>query len=260
MVVKACGASYKGNIRGHNEDNIYLDGEYRKNLSEDVSLIESERESDAHIFAVFDGLGGESYGENASLIAAQLLKQYEEAYGGSSINIDEYLAKTDKTIRNQSAELGVRTMGTTVAMATIHNEDAIIYNIGDSRVYLSRGGDLVQLSKDHSVVQSMIDLGFVKEEDRYTNRHVGELTQYLGMSSEEDVEPSADRTQLKLENEDILILCSDGLNSELGDQTIKESLNRSREIEPRFIATDLIMSAKEGKCADNVSVIIVKCQ
>ena len=60
MTISACGASHRGNLRGHNEDNIYVDGIFRKDISKDNILIHSKREGSPHVYAVFDGLGGEA--------------------------------------------------------------------------------------------------------------------------------------------------------------------------------------------------------
>ena len=78
MKITATGASHRGNIRGHNEDNIYVDGAYRNDLSMDNVLISSRRTSGPYTYAVFDGLGGEACGEQASLIAALGLKAIED--------------------------------------------------------------------------------------------------------------------------------------------------------------------------------------
>ena len=259
MVINACGATFKGNVRNHNEDNIYVDGQYKEDTSANVFLAESNRTTGPFLYAVFDGLGGELYGEEASLIATKLLHKAESNADYNSPDLDKFIGTTDKAIRMRAVDHGARTMGTTAAIVLIQDEKAIACNVGDSRIYMFRDDKLTQISKDHSIVQSMIELGFLSENERYSNSHSGELTQYLGMSSEEGVEPSSDITEIKLIKDDIVLLCSDGLNNELNDDAVEKMLRRSKDMEPRYITTDLIMTAKEGACVDNVSVIIIKC-
>lgn len=260
MITESCGASYKGNVRGHNEDNIYVDGSFRNNLSVDVCMIESEREGELHTFAVFDGMGGEARGEKASLIAAEVLADNENADANSDIDIDAYIAEANKSILKEAAYVAAHGMGTTAAILVIRDDIATAYNVGDSRVYLFRNRELTQMSRDHSVVQTMVDLGFISDEARYTNPHSGELTQYIGMSSEDGYEPEASRSETQVNEGDIFLLCSDGLNAELSDAELSSILDKYGELQPDKIATELIMTAKERVCSDNVSAIIVKCR
>ena len=260
MIIEASGASYTGNVRGHNEDNIYVDGAFREDLSADIVMLKSERESETHTYAVFDGMGGEACGERASLIAAKMLYEEEKANPNEDLDIDTYISKTNRHILKESAALDVHSMGTTAAVLFINGDTANAYNVGDSRIYLFRDGELKQLSKDHSVVQSMIDLGFIEEKDRHTNAHAGELIQYIGMSSEEDVEPEAEHKTIQLRKKDIIILCSDGLNSDISDREICDILEKYSDVQTDKLVAEMIMTAKDRVCSDNVSVVIVKCK
>lgn len=260
MIIEGCGASYKGNVRGHNEDNIYVDGSFRDNLSVDVIMLESGRDGERHTFAVFDGMGGEARGEKASLIAAEILAGIDSSDADSDIDIDAYIAQANESILKEAFDLDVHGMGTTVAILVIKGEVATAYNVGDSRVYLFRNGELKQMSRDHSVVQTMVDLGFISDEERYTNPHSGELTQYVGMSSEEGYEPEASRSETQVMEDDIFLLCSDGLNAELTDAELNNILNRYGKLQANKIATELVMTAKERTCSDNVSAVVIKCR
>ena len=256
MTISACGASHRGNLRGHNEDNIYVDGIFRKDISKDNILIHSKRERSPHVYAVFDGLGGEACGEQASLIAALGLRAMEDR--NSSEDIDQYISTTHKTIISESVRKDARNMGTTAAAVRIMDDKATVWNVGDSRVYLFRGDELRQLSKDHSVVQSLIDNGLLKEGERSSSKYAGELTQYLGMVSEDDIEPSAYVTTEDLAPGDILMLCSDGLSGELGDEEMRRTIEDTKDRTAEFIAASLLKRAVDGECRDNASVIICK--
>jgi protein phosphatase len=253
MIIKACGASHKGNLRGHNEDNIYVDGSYRNDLSMDNVFITGKREAGPHTFAVFDGLGGESSGERASYIGAACMAEAEK--NGSIKEPELFISAIHHVIRKEADRIGAHNMGTTVAAVHIEDNIGTVFNVGDSRVYLYRGHDVYQLSRDHSVVQSMIDYGLMKEADRNTSRHAGELTQYLGMTSEEEIEPSAACRQVHLISGDMLILCSDGLTGEIDKDEICEVVEEFKELGMDKLALALIKRAVDKIGRDNVSVI-----
>ncbi len=255
MKITATGASHRGNIRGHNEDNIYVDGAYRNDLSMDNVLISSRRTSGPYTYAVFDGLGGEACGEQASLIAALGLKAIEDR--GHIKDIDTYIITTHKAILNESVRRDARNMGTTVAVVCVDGNTADVFNVGDSKVYLYRAGTIRQLSKDHSVAQSLIDSGLLKEADKSSSIYASELTQYVGMNSEEDIEPSAYQTTVNIVPGDIILLCSDGLTGELSDKEILDLIDRNKSDTTERLAVKLVKKAVERQGRDNVSVIVV---
>ena len=256
MKVSACGASHRGNKRGHNEDNIYVDGVYKYDLSEDNVLIRSRRRAAPYVYAVFDGLGGEDCGEDASLTAAVGLKAMEDI--NAVCDIDTYIAAAHKAIINESVRVSAPNMGTTVASVQIFDDHATVFNVGDSRVYLYREGRFTQISRDHSVVQSLIDKGIMQEEERYASRYAAELTQYIGMVFEDGVEPCADITTVSICPGDVFLLCSDGLTGELNDDRLCEMLEENNSSEET--AARLIKKALEGKCSDNVSAIVCRLE
>ena len=256
MKIIACGASHLGNHRKHNEDNIYVDGSFRNDVTMNNTIIESRRSEEPYTYAVFDGLGGEACGEQASLIAALGLKAMEDR--GVAADEDEFVAAAHKTVLLEAVRKDARNMGTTAAVVHIRDGKAMIFNVGDSRVYLYRSGKLTQMSKDHSVVQSMIDCGFITEEERYSSRHSGELTQYIGMDSDEGIDPDAYKTEVQLMQGDVIMLCSDGLSGELRDDEIAAILEHDAERDVKFTVLDLIKSAVDKKGRDNISVVVCR--
>ena len=253
MMIKACGASHKGNHRGHNEDNIYVDGSYRSDLAMDNVIIPGRRENGPHTFAVFDGLGGESCGERASYIGAAGHGEAEK--NGSIREPDLFVSAVHHVIRKEADRIDAHNMGTTVAAVHTEGSRCTVFNVGDSRVYLYRDGGVRQLSRDHSVVQSMIDAGFMAEADRNTSRHAGELTQYLGMTSEEEIEPSAYCTEVQLMSGDLILLCSDGLSGEVDGDEIREVVETFKDKGMDKLALALIKRVVDKTGKDNISVI-----
>ena len=258
MMISACGASHRGNVRKNNEDNIYVDGLFRHDLSRDNVLFRSRRETSPHVFAVFDGLGGEACGEHASLVASLGLRAMEDRNVAGDIKT--YIRTTHKTIIRESVYMDAINMGTTGAGAVISGDQATIWNVGDSRVYLFRNGQLTRLSRDDSVVQMLVDRGIIREEERTTSIYAGELIQYLGMEPDDGTEPCAHISTEKLVPGDILLLCSDGLSGELGDEVLRDMIDDSKDRTAEFIVTTLLKKAVDGKCRDNVSAIICRIE
>lgn len=256
MKIDACGATHTGNLRSHNEDNLYVDGVFRRNVQQNNVLIRSRRESGPYVYAVFDGLGGEACGEQASLIAALGLKGMEQR--GVVRDIEHFVSTANKAIMKEAVRKEVRTMGTTAVIAVIEGSEARVYNIGDSRAYLLRNGKLSRVSRDHTVLQSLVDNGFTEEAERQKKRYAGELTQYIGMTSEEDIEPSAFEAFVTLEPGDMMLLCSDGLTGELSDDEIRDIMTSDSGRSAEYLTARLIKGAVDKAGSDNITAIVCK--
>lgn len=256
MRIEACGATHKGNVRKHNEDNIYVDGVFRNDISKDNVIIRGKREEGPHAFAVFDGIGGEACGERASYITSAGLKAMEDR--GTASDVETFVSTCHRAILNEAVRKDARNMGTTAVVLLIDGSRADVHNVGDSRAYLFRDGTLTQLSKDHTVLQSMIDGGFAEEAANIEKKRAGELTQYIGMYSEEDIEPAAFSTSLQLMAGDRLLLCSDGLTGELADEDIQGILAGHPDDHADYLVGRLVKAAVDGKCKDNVSALVVR--
>lgn len=256
MNIDAFGCTHKGNVRGHNEDNIYVDGVYRSDLSKDNIVIASNRTRGPFTYGVFDGMGGESNGERASLVVAKYLKETEDRDG--FIEVENFIKEANRAIHREAEEIDAYNMGTTAAVVYIYEGAATAFNIGDSRIYIYRNGELKQVSRDHSVEQSMIDCGFIDESERYKSNHAGELTQYIGMPDCEEVELVADKFVTELRVDDILLLCTDGLTSELSNDAIQLILSEHKDEGSKSITRGLIEKALGTVCKDNVSIIVCK--
>lgn len=256
MKIDACGATHTGNLRSHNEDNLYVDGVFRGNVQQNNVLVRGRHESGPYVYAVFDGLGGEACGEQASLIAALGLKGMEQR--GVVRDIDCFVSAANRAIMEEAVRNEVRTMGTTAVIAVIEGSEAKVYNIGDSRAYLFKDGELSRVSRDHTVLQSLMDAGLTAETEREKRRYAGELTQYLGMTAEDDIEPSAFEADLMLESGDMMMLCSDGLTNELSDEDIRDIMESEADRSAEYITASLIKRAVDRAGSDNITAVVCK--
>jgi len=254
MNIFSMAITHDGNVRDNNEDNFYINGVYKQetNAARLSHLDTSER--DSHVFSVCDGMGGESLGELASLRAIELLKQTpaEKLYESP----EDYMQRANRLICDEIEKNNRKRIGTTASVLMIKDETCRICHIGDSRIYRLREGKLVQLTKDHTRVQQMIDAGIIKKEDAGKSRQKHVLTQHLGIfPSEFLIEPQMIIDE-DVRNGDLFLLCSDGLTDMLTDEQIGAQLVSSENVSD--IATALIQSALDQGGKDNITVVVVK--
>ncbi|WP_430295998.1 PP2C family protein-serine/threonine phosphatase [Sinomonas sp. B1-1] len=222
----------------------------RRELNEDSFLAQDP------VFMVADGMGGHEAGEVASQLAVDTLREAPELEPGthraSAQDIQQIIERADWRIREAT---GARA-GTTLTGAVLIEISSVPYwlvaNVGDSRTYrLSAQGQLDQISVDHSEVRELVDAGEITPEEAlvHPRRHV--VTRALGTG--EDAE--ADFWLLPVEDGDRLLICSDGLTSELRDGEIHCVLMTRQH--PQDAVEALIDAAIKAGGRDNVTVIVV---
>ena len=229
-----------------------------RNTNQDSFLCEKLTDEIAYA-VVCDGMGGANGGEVASEVAAK------EIFGAlkSGIRKDmtersaELLFKTaiynaNKAVFNRSqTDKALLGMGTT-AVAAIATDNCFYYaHVGDSRIYLAENGKLRHLTKDHSVVQSLVENGQLTEEEAllYPNRNI--ITRAIGVREEVEI----DFNTCRRENDDILLLCTDGLTNFVDDDSIYKIIT---ENDPCDALTLLINAANENGGKDNITAVIIK--
>lgn len=246
--VKIAGFTDIGMRREHNEDHIG----YNQNLG---------------IAVLADGMGGHQAGEVAAQMAVtsvleslQNLFKHGSMAAITSSQLLEYVSHTIsdsncKIFKAAEAQEERKGMGTTVVAAVVNGSHCYAGHVGDSRLYLFRNRILTRMTRDHSLVQDLIDKGFYSEAEA-RNAHVGHVvTRALGTRSDVEV----DIIHHELEVEDILLLCSDGLSDMVPDWQIEETLRERRE-DLNETARRLITIANRQGGKDNISVILMQVQ
>ena len=228
-----------------------------RNKNEDAFLIEPE----IGLFLVSDGMGGHQAGAIASDFVSQNLSVRIEtalhSLRSQSPRSIRHLLK--KTIRYHNREVwwegqsqsGYQNMGATVILCLLFCQRAYVANLGDSRLYRLRRNGLTQISRDHSVVNELIEAGYLDPMEAENHASSGQITQYMGM--DDLVQPHIRSFQLY--PEDRLLLCSDGLTNMLPDKTIKTVLDRNKS--PQKAAKCLIDLANQAGGFDNITVIVI---
>lgn len=220
----------------------------RRALNEDAHL------ALAPVFLVADGMGGHEAGERAS---AAVITEFSSFIGRSSLGLDDVrqaLARARESVQELSTSGDVRA-GTTLSGVFLASVDGMGYwlavNIGDSRTYRLADGELEQISVDHSVVQELIESGELSLEDAVHDRRRNIITRAIGASSTGD----ADYWLFPAELDDRILVCSDGLTSEVTDVRIREVLRGTPD--PQEAAAVLVDDAVRAGGRDNITVIVV---
>ena len=251
----------KGKVRNNNEDNFYLNGFHlnRDNRERSNTFSDIARNT-INVYAVFDGMGGEELGEEASLIAAEVTKKihYKINQNTSSDVNEEIISSINEAntlICNKIRENGKKRIGVTYASLVIKEDSAQIYNVGDSRVYLLRNNQMHRISIDDTTVQRLINIGMITEEKAKTHPERHRLTQHLGIFNHEMIiEPHISKC-IKVLDGDKFLLCSDGLTDMVEDLDIEQLLNSSNN--SKDISQALVAKALENGGKDNVTVMVV---
>lgn len=256
MKIESAGGTHVGKIRVNNEDNFYINGYYKKDVTENIKAVEDNIERQRYTYAICDGMGGESLGELASLRAVQALSVYDS----ESLQhlVTAFVDEANQEICKEIEKNHGKRMGTTLAMLIINHEKAEICNIGDSRVYQLRNARLKQLSQDHTRVQNMVEVGIISREEAKNNKLKNILTQHLGIFPNEFIIEPYIRKDIILRQGDLFLLCSDGITDMITDCELEQLLIAYKEDSPKKIVHELVCQALKSGGKDNISAIVVK--
>jgi protein phosphatase len=238
---KMAGLTDTGRVRAHNEDAIAWDAEQG--------------------WAVLaDGMGGHLAGEVASRLAVEVISGQLRAAqettgvdnGEAAAALQGAVALANHAIHEQATRLPrLQTMGTTVVAVRLQGHHLYCAHVGDSRLYRWRDGVLQQLTRDHSLVQELVEEGMLDAEQARTSAQKNVITRALGLEGGVEVALGEER----LRDGDGYLLCSDGLSDRLRDEEIAALL--TGEALPA-VAQGLIDAANEHGGEDNISVIVIR--
>jgi protein phosphatase len=248
-----------GQVREHNEDNFIvadLTKESRGLMEADRNQVVGPRGT---LLGVCDGMGGAAAGEVASQLAVDIIYQ-RMAIGEPPNDHDDLAARLVHAI--EAAGLRIfseakldrtrRGMGTTSTIAALMDDHLFLGQVGDSRAYILRGDRLVQVTRDQSLVNQLIEAGQLTEEEAETFEHNNIILQALGTADTVQV----DLTYVLLRKGDTLMLCSDGLSGMVRNDEIREVLRSVDDpLEACKVLTD---RANQAGGHDNITVVVAK--
>ncbi|MCP4599702.1 MAG: Stp1/IreP family PP2C-type Ser/Thr phosphatase [Proteobacteria bacterium] len=239
-----------GRVRDHNEDNFLID----KNLN---------------LFVVADGMGGHAAGEIASAVAVNSMrdvvqqnKDLIEAFreGSQIASANDVMNLLEHAVQKASVEIygkaqrekEKRGMGTTLSALLVINDRGFIAHVGDSRIYLLRGGRVIQLTEDHSLINELIKRGKLTKEDAEESDYKNAVTRAVGVYESVEV----DTIDFDVIPGDQFLLASDGLTGYLKDEEISPVLEEGEDVKSITEAFIDLANKRGGK--DNITNIVVR--
>ena len=211
----------------------------------------------AQYAVVCDGMGGANGGNIASKIAVEVIGSrirdgFAPEHGGASVErlLDSAMATANRGVYERSQQQPeLSGMGTTVVAAIVSDGIAYISHVGDSRLYLLRDGSLTPVTRDHSVVQELIESGQITEEEARSHPRKNYITRALGVVAEE----SGEYDELTLCPGDRLLLCTDGLTNEVRTDDIARLMDQPQE----DAVEALVRAALDDGGSDNITVVLM---
>jgi len=244
-----------GLVRSENQDNLYVNGAYREDILDNSPFRYADIIEKHGLYVVADGMGGESHGALASLVAVQAIRSAN--LSGGHKGMVAYLVERNAIICNMIMMNDGARIGSTFVSLNIIGDCAELTNLGDSRAYMLRDGKFTRLSHDHTPTQQMMDHGILTEDEARAHPDRHRLVQHLGVFPDEmRIEPYT--TSVVCEAGDIFLLCSDGLADMLTDAEIKKVLDSSGTIEQG--AEVLFGEAIRSGGKDNITIIMVQAK
>jgi len=253
MKIKYSCLTDTGPVRKINEDSLYLNGEIINMLDSYISpeITEMNITGDVTCFSVADGMGGHEAGEIASRMTLEKFSALIKKHGNTLIDESDLLKKGIEGIHAEINEYGYTTnktgMGTTLVGAIFNNEKFIVFNVGDSRLYILRDGYLVQKTRDHSLFEQLGG-----------NTPKNYITSSIGGGVENITIDIFDLAG-KVRKNDLIIICSDGLTDFNLDEIYDEfeALINGTKDDLKVLNRSLYKNALDHGSADNISVISI---
>ena len=268
IAVSAAAGTDVGCVRDSNEDAVLIGdldahamwaaaGEFDVLNVNDADASDSvARGARGPLLLVADGMGGPAGGEIAAAIAVQTV--WRDVGADSATEDHEVFARSlrravrraNVLVHKSARDRGLRGMGTTLSVAGIAGIHLVIANVGDSRAYVWRRGELTQVTRDQSLVSVLLAAGQVRAEDVANSPQSGAILQALGPSA--DVDPSL--SIIELRRGDRILMCSDGLHGLITAQEIESILSNASS--PAEGCAALITAARTAGGSDNVTTIV----
>lgn len=207
-----------------------------------------------HLYIVADGVGGAEAGGLASHLAIQSIIDcfYRDPSADIAASLRATIIQTDQYLKQESQKRYQSSIQTTVVCVVIRGQELYVAHAGDSRAYLMRSNELIRLTTDHSIVQTFVQEGKLTETEAQTHPDRNLITRSLG--SDKPVEPEISR--YKIQADDMVLLCSDGLHGELLDDEIKTLLLSDSNLP--MLCKKLTYQAKQAGGKDNISLIVTR--
>jgi protein phosphatase len=239
-----------GMVRSNNQDAAYTF------FSAGRSVLETP---DFGLFIVADGMGGHLDGEKASavtvkVVSSQLIRRVFMPLLNNDYNGESFMETLEEAIKSANSEVVAQVPdgGTTITMVMLIGSMAYVAHVGDSRAYLITNNSIEALTRDHSLVQRLLELGQITPEEALNHQHKNVLYRALGQNETIDV----DIFPRRLPPSSRILLCSDGLWGQVNDQEIFDAVRTAPTLHQACQRLVALANSRGG--IDNVSVIVLQ--
>lgn len=208
-----------------------------------------------NLFIVADGMGGHKAGDYASkLCVEQMVQSIEKSEQKTPVSLfEEAVDAANGAVYSESQEHEeFEGMGTTLVACTMQEDTLYVANIGDSRLYLLRDDDIMQITEDHSLVEEMVKQGNITESEARVHPQKNIITRAVGI----DQSVQADFFEVEIYPDDIIMLCSDGLSNMIEDEDMEYIIKHSESLQDA--GETLVARANENGGSDNITVVLAK--
>lgn len=208
-----------------------------------------------NLFIVADGMGGHKAGDYASkLCVEKMVQSIEQSEQKTQVSLfEEAVDAANRAVYSESQEHEeYEGMGTTLVACTMQEDTLYVANIGDSRLYLLRDDDIMQITEDHSLVEEMVKQGNITESEARVHPQKNIITRAVGI----DQSVQADFFELEIYPDDIIMLCSDGLSNMIEDEDMEYIVKHSESLQDA--GETLVARANENGGSDNITVVLVR--
>jgi serine/threonine protein phosphatase PrpC len=253
MNLTVCAGTDVGLVRAKNEDAFVVADLANNDLIGDTPIADLEIGERGVLLAVSDGMGGHKAGEVASALVVRSLRRTMANEHNLRLNdarIENAVRQANREVWVASHSPGRERMGATLTALYFHGPTAYYAEVGDSRAYLLRGGEMIQVTHDQSYVQVLVDSGALRPEDAADSPYKNLVLQAMGQGP--DVRAAFGRIELR--EGDCFVLCSDGLTNSIESDEIRETVLGAASMDVACAA--LIERAKEHGGKDNITVIL----
>ena len=244
MFFEFCSHTDPGLMRENNEDAVTFD-------------------DDTRLAILADGMGGYNAGEIAANMATTFIKielmrwlaEVGKRAGAKEVKraMEICVDNANRSVFNSANSNPQYTgMGTTLVLAVFQDARVVVGHVGDSRCYLYRGGELYQITRDHSLLQEQLDAGLITPEEAAVSLNKNLVTRALGVEDSVVLEAH----EHALEQDDVYLLCSDGLTDMVSDEQIAKVLGADESLDQRAHRLVDLANANGGR--DNITVLLVQ--
>lgn len=270
MFYRAVAATCPGNNKEYNSNNIYLNSKYitEEYKSSEILLRQKKEQEGLQFYAITEGRGAERYADEASLIAIKKLSDFHKKALEIEISsdydvaadvlysyVEEYIKEANEAVIAKATELPENDIHTSIAAVAIYEKALITCNLGNTKIFLFRKGNLSKLSEDHNHAYRMFKNGLIDEDKLATHSKKDKLTQYLGILPD-DMQPEPYYSEAEIKHGDILTICSSSFCDCVSEEELCEIIKTSKSLSQ--IIEKMMAAAAEKGFEKDTSIMVIR--